>query len=61
MSGENLLTENEVARWLKVSPKWLGQQRRAGKIPAIVITPKCIRYDRGQVETWLELKRGEVA
>ena len=61
MDAANLMKESEVARWLKVSTKWLGQQRRAGKIPAITITSKCIRYDRDQVETWLELKKGEVA
>ena len=54
--SEPLLTASEVARLLAVAPqtvyRWVGQ----GILPCTRLTDNVIRFERGEVETWLLTK-----
>jgi hypothetical protein len=51
---DDLLTTEEVAAWLHVSMQWLEIGRHHGYGPPYVrISPRMIRYRRGDVLTWL--------
>jgi excisionase family DNA binding protein len=50
MSSE-LLTLEEVARYLKVSPRTVRNYVRDGRLPApLRLGPRCVRWRRGEVE-----------
>jgi hypothetical protein len=49
----DILTREEVARWLKVEPR---QVQRLG-VPVIVLGPKTPRYLGRDVLDWLEARR----
>jgi predicted DNA-binding transcriptional regulator AlpA len=50
----DLLTTEQVAAWLGVSMQWLEIGRHHGYGPPYVrISPRMIRYRRGDVLTWL--------
>jgi predicted DNA-binding transcriptional regulator AlpA len=52
--GEELLTEGEVARWLRISVSSLKRLRLSGEgPPSINVSKRAIRYRRGDVEEWL--------
>ena len=49
-----LLTSNEVAEWIRVSPSTLCRWRQAGEGPKVVwLAPTCPRYRRSDVDAWL--------
>lgn len=50
---EEILTRDEVARWLKVKPR---QLERMG-VPVVHLGHRTIRYLRSDVLAWLQAKR----
>lgn len=51
---DELLTKEQVARLLRVSPGTVSRWANEGKIPRIVISPKIIRYDAAEVFRFLK-------
>jgi excisionase family DNA binding protein len=45
MSTDQLLTAEQLADRLSVKPGTVSQWRRAGKIPAIRLSPKVVRFN----------------
>ncbi len=54
-SGDELLTAEEVARWLKVSTGWVYKAAARGELPAVKVGRHHLRFIRSQVLE--ELKR----
>lgn len=54
-----LLTAEELARLLKVSPKTVYRLAWSGGLPVIRISPKCVRFRSAAVEAWLLDRAGE--
>jgi hypothetical protein len=52
-SPDEILTRDEVARWLKVKPR---QVERMG-VPCIPLGRKTVRYVRADVVAWLDAQR----
>ncbi len=56
-AGDNdeLLTTDQLAAWLGVSPDFLEIGRHKGYGPDYLrLGPRCIRYTRGKVREWLQ-------
>jgi hypothetical protein len=54
-SDDELLTTPQVAVWLQTSPEWLEIGRGRGWGPRYLrLSPRRIRYRRGDVKTWLK-------
>lgn len=53
-SPEDLLTEKEVAAWLKCSCAALRKWRLLGKGPTFRKPESFVRYCRGDVQAWLD-------
>lgn len=49
-----LLTQDEVAAWLRVKPSTLKTWRTRGGGPPAVTIGRCVRYERSAVEAWLK-------
>jgi hypothetical protein len=55
---DDILTAEELAEWLKCSPKWIEKIRGiGGGPPFLVLGNWLIRYSRRQVLEWLESER----
>ena len=50
---EELLTKEQVAQILRVKPGTVSRWANEGKIPRIVVSPKTIRFDAGDVLRFL--------
>lgn len=48
-----LLDERAAAALLGVSPRTLWSLRKAGKIPFVEISPRCIRYSPTVLSAWV--------
>lgn len=57
MSTSLLLTNAEVAAWLRRPPRTLTQWRYRGVGPAYVKVGGAVLYDRSDVEKWLAEQR----
>lgn len=57
MSGERLLTAREVGEWLGLSPHSVLRRWRAGELPGYRLSSNCLRFDREEVQLWLETRR----
>jgi hypothetical protein len=54
-NDEEMIDTRELANWLRVSIQWLEIGRMRGYGPAFIkIAPRCIRYRKDAVRTWLE-------
>lgn len=52
---KRLLSTEELAYYLGVSPKTVRNWRSAGKIPQEAIVPLAgVRYDKGAIDKWLQ-------
>jgi hypothetical protein len=50
-----LMSTNELAAWLGVSPQWIEIGRHKGYGPKFEqLAPKIIRYRKSRVKTWLD-------
>ncbi|RQN02033.1 DNA-binding protein [Aeromicrobium camelliae] len=58
MSREPLLTVEEVAAWLAVTPETLRGMVRRGEIPHLRSGQKLIRFDREQLQQWADQHSG---
>ena len=47
-----LLTADEVARWLRMTPAWVYAQTRANNIPYVPLG-RYVRYRRSAVKAWM--------
>jgi predicted DNA-binding transcriptional regulator AlpA len=57
--AEDLLTEDEVARILRISTRSLRRYRADGSGPPwIRISERVYRYPRGELEAWLKAQHG---
>jgi predicted DNA-binding transcriptional regulator AlpA len=55
---DELLSTPAVARWLGVSTVWLEIRRsRGGGPPFARVSPRIVRYRRGEVRAWLAQRR----
>lgn len=55
MEVMELLTSEEVAAWIRVSPSTLCRWRQAGLGPRVLwLSSTCPRYRRRDVEAWME-------
>ena len=52
-----LVTTREVAEWLGVSPKTVLVWTGAGKLPGFRMPSGALRFDREELERWLEEQR----
>ena len=52
-SGEELITEQELARLLSVSLSTVKRLRASGEGPPVRIGKRAIRYRRSDVQAWL--------
>ena len=59
MTGDRLLTIDELAEWLNVAPATVRdwRTRRPGFLPVAVKLGGQVRYRRSDVEAWLEARR----
>jgi hypothetical protein len=53
---DDLLTTNEMANWLQVSPQWLAIGRHRGYGPPFKRYGALIRYQRGDARRWLKAR-----
>ncbi len=53
---EPLLTPQEVATWLKMSRVWVYKQAEKGLLPFHRVG-EAIRFDRGEIRTYLDERR----
>jgi len=52
-----MLTAEEVARWLRMTPAWVWAQTRANNIPHVPLG-RYVRYRRSRVKAWMaEMER----
>ena len=49
-----LLTTREVAELLRVSPETVLRRWRRGEIPGFRIATNALRFDRNELEAWLD-------
>ena len=56
MSGDRLLTAEEVADLLAVPEGWVRERTRAGQLPHVRIG-RYRRYDRADVLAWVEAQK----
>jgi len=49
-----LLTAKDTARALAVCPKTLWQLTRSGRLPVVHVTDRAVRYDRRDIEHFIE-------
>ena len=53
--GQQLLRQGEVAEILNLSPRTLEAWRHRGGGPRyVLLTPRCVRYRRADLVTWIE-------
>jgi len=52
---DSLLTKEEVAGYLQISPRTIESWVWRGKIPHIKIG-RCVRFDLDQIQEWLKAK-----
>jgi hypothetical protein len=50
MSASNLLTRDEIADRLSITPRAVDELRKARRIPAVKLSRKLIRYNWSHVE-----------
>jgi excisionase family DNA binding protein len=56
-----MLTAEEVGRWLRMTPAWVWAQTRANNIPHVRLG-RYVRYRRSAVKAWMtEIERGSPA
>lgn len=48
--GDEILTDEEVARWLKISPKHAAVLRHRKELPFFYVAPRTPRYSRRALE-----------
>ena len=48
-----LLNEREAAKYLGICPRTLATLRKAGRIPAVIISARCVRYSRQKLAEWV--------
>jgi hypothetical protein len=54
---QNLLTEQQAADYLEVSPRYLQYKRSAGGGPKFVkLSHRCVRYTQGSLDNHIESK-----
>jgi excisionase family DNA binding protein len=53
-TGEPLLTVDEAAAWLSISPATLRYWRHVGRGPRSLSVGTAIRYRTSDIEAWLE-------
>jgi excisionase family DNA binding protein len=54
----NLITEDEAAEILRLTPRRLTRMARNGDIPAVILPTGEIRFDQAELLAWVEsLKR----
>ena len=58
--ADELLTASELAHRLRVKPGTVRTWARQGRIPAVRITAKVVRYDFSEVVKSLQHRDGEV-
>jgi predicted DNA-binding transcriptional regulator AlpA len=52
---DDMLDTGQCAAWLGLSEQWLEIRRsRGGGPPFERISPRCVRYRRGKVKSWLD-------
>lgn len=57
-SAPLLLNERDAAALLGIAPRTLWSLRKAGKIPFVEVSPRCIRYSRAALQTWVAAQNG---
>lgn len=53
LAPQDLLDDGQLAAWLRIEPRTLRLWRNTRALPFIRLTPKVIRYRRGDVDNWL--------
>jgi excisionase family DNA binding protein len=53
LNDGGLLTAEEVAAWLRVTPAWVYAETRGGRIPHLRLG-RYVRYRREALELWME-------
>ena len=53
-----LLTTREVADALGLSPATVLRRWRAGDLPGFRIASNCLRFDKAEIDGWLQARRG---
>jgi excisionase family DNA binding protein len=53
-----LLTTREVAERLHISPASVLRRWRSGELPGYRLGSNCLRFDSGEIDAWLEQRRG---
>lgn len=56
MSGDRLLTAEDVGQLLAVPVSWVREATRAGQLPCVAIG-RYRRYDRGDVLEWVQRQK----
>lgn len=55
--GELYLTQEETLKFLGISERTLREQRRAGNISWFEVSPRVFKYDRKEIEDFLQRKK----
>ncbi|MBE7502633.1 MAG: helix-turn-helix domain-containing protein [Verrucomicrobiales bacterium] len=55
--NSEFLTEEEVARFLRIEPRTVRLWRRTRGLPHLKLTQKCIRFRLSDVTRWLDGRR----
>jgi excisionase family DNA binding protein len=53
-----LLTSNQVADWLNVTPRRVEDMARRGEIPSVAMPDGRRLFDAGDLATWLQGRKG---
>ena len=54
MNNKQLLTETQAALLAQVQPKTIADWGRAGKLPRVKLSARCIRYRSEDVQAFIE-------
>ena len=54
MNNTQLLTETQAAELAQVKPKTIADWGRAGKLPRVRLSARCIRYRASDVEAMID-------
>ena len=60
-TAADLLTDQELAAELAIEPRTLRLWRNTRALPHLRITPRVIRYRRGDIDAWLARRSVSIA
>lgn len=57
MTDKRLLTKDEASEFLGITPRTLARWTADGRVPAVRVGPRCVRYDTQDLERFIEANK----